>query len=361
MSGCGSAYENCRLSAGFEGNRLSREMALDRCESVADREYAESVRQDEIRRQQEAQERAEEARSRAAARQRNARREAARQDVRRSPKVPDLGATRSESEAICREQGGTHSTQPGSESEPGVYCVCQVGEPVVYAGYIPADGSGFTAVKTFYEGRNVVDTRRIFEKEFGAADDVAVQGDYRVWYWARPTLAIYLSGYSGGVAITQRVPSDDREESAADSSQSTARQELFMSALQTVCNTGVVSAQRFLPSHPDAEGLLKRGYLSCQGALYRWKSDPTEVTTVESPIAFVCGYAVGAMFGKYGLAREIEGKLSHRAEAAARDCLTEVAKQGMTDAQLAALAASSAVTPQRHQRDTSRQFSSANE
>jgi len=205
-TGCGSAYESCRFSAGMEQNQVSRELALDRCEAVANREYSENVRQDQLKRQHEAEQSEGAARLRAESRRWQAARAESLRKVRHAPDAPGLGYTPSESDALCRQQGGVTSSSHGPESAPGTYQVCEVGGATIYVAHLGPDEAGFSAVKVLYEGRSLEATQSTFESEFGPADDVEVENGYRVWHWNRPSEQVYLRGYAMGVSVTTRKP-----------------------------------------------------------------------------------------------------------------------------------------------------------
>jgi len=50
-----TAYDRCRVAASFKQNEVARAVRLNSCEQVANREYTEQVRQDELRKERESQ------------------------------------------------------------------------------------------------------------------------------------------------------------------------------------------------------------------------------------------------------------------------------------------------------------------
>lgn len=98
-------------------------------------------------------------------------------------------------------------------------------------------------------------------------------------------------------------------------------------AYKQACYTGVVQAQRVLPDVPQKDQLLARGYLSCDGSLLRMTN--TGQLHREPRISELgCGYAVGAMFAKYGFTHEADAP-SSRVLQAAKACQDIVARQGI--------------------------------
>jgi hypothetical protein len=72
----------------------------------------------------------------------------------------------------------------------------------------------------------------------------------------------------------------------------------------TACYTGMVEAQKVLPDLPQKDELLRRGYVTCDGSVMRLAA--TGELRRESDVGlFACGYALGAMFAKYGLGGEV--------------------------------------------------------
>jgi len=93
------------------------------------------------------------------------------------------------------------------------------------------------------------------------------------------------------------------------------------------CNTGMVVAQRVLPQVSDEQraDFLHRGYDSCRGSLSRIQKSG-ELAQQKEVAAFGCGYAVGAMFAKYGINNEVSPP-SKRVRQAMETCLVEVERQ----------------------------------
>ncbi|MGA7742642.1 MAG: hypothetical protein WBP56_17920 [Polyangia bacterium] len=93
------------------------------------------------------------------------------------------------------------------------------------------------------------------------------------------------------------------------------------------CNTGMVVAQRVLPqvSEEQRAEFLRRGYDSCRGSLSRMQKSG-ELAQQKEVAAFACGYAVGAMFAKYGINNEVSPP-SKRVKQAMETCLVEVERQ----------------------------------
>ena len=198
----GSAYESCQLAATLEPNRFSRESKLARCEQIANREYAENVRRDDMHRQEAAEQRTRDEQERARReRLQQVNSERARQ-VRASPKSPEVGGTPAESDALCRMQGGYQTEHPAKAPSTGIDYVCHVGGLAIYVAHVAVGAQTFERVTVWYEGRDIAATRRHFDERMGPADQVDIQYGYRRWLWNRQ--GIELRGYSGGVRVTTR-------------------------------------------------------------------------------------------------------------------------------------------------------------
>jgi hypothetical protein len=70
-----------------------------------------------------------------------------------------------------------------------------------------------------------------------------------------------------------------------------------------------------------------RGMASCEGSRKRLKAS-RELEQKNDVIGFACGYAVGAMFAKFGLEDEVGRVLSERAARAGSRCRARMKKQG---------------------------------
>jgi hypothetical protein len=199
---CGaSAYDRCRIGAGFQQDPIARELALNRCEQVANREYVERVRREEMRREDAAQvERANETirtHELRMARERDAR----NRDVREHPRAVEIGATPRESAALCERQGGYHR---GSREPDGtIRFTCTVGAAPIYVALVRNMEAVF-AVKVFYENGDLPSTRRRLESQLGPAERSLTEQGYRVWLWESTNPQVDLRSYESGVAVTIR-------------------------------------------------------------------------------------------------------------------------------------------------------------
>lgn len=169
-----------------------------------------------------------------------------------------------------------------------------------------------------------------------AAEKIGVFTDDEISRMSIEKIGVYGKQCESDLDIVAH-PSDQL--AAADSG-SSASVYMLESAFATACNTGMVISQKHLPPHPDAEKLLVRGYASCKGALARWSGQPGGLAGISGPVELVCGYAVGAMFAKYGFGSEVQTPLSERALAAAKQCVADLAKQGISNSRLSTLATS---------------------
>ena len=93
------------------------------------------------------------------------------------------------------------------------------------------------------------------------------------------------------------------------------------------CYTGMAHAQKVLPVVPQKDSLLGRGYQSCEGSLIRLTKSG-ELAKEPSIATFACGYAVGAMFAKYGFGDEVVPP-SKRVLQAIDSCMEALRKQGI--------------------------------
>ncbi len=203
FAGCGgSAYQRCRVGASFQQDPVARELALSRCEQVANREYFEKIHREEVRRERVARE-AQEADS---AREHDLRlgreRDSRYRDVRAHPRAVELGGTPKESAAICSRQGGQQHARRLSDGS-GVRLVCTVGGTSIYVALVRNMETVF-AVKTFYEDGDLPSLRRKLESELGPAQYSHLENGYRVWIWETTTPQVDLRSYDSGVAVTLR-------------------------------------------------------------------------------------------------------------------------------------------------------------
>jgi hypothetical protein len=202
----------------FKQDPIARELALSRCEHVADREYLERVRREEHRREQVAREEQEDDARAARARKRAADLEQRRRVTRKSPRVPELGATPKESAAICSRQGGKQTIKPATDG-PGVLLVCSLGGTALYVAFVPHEATDpISAVKIFFEDADVAVVRSDLETRFGPAARVEVHNGFRAWIWDRSVPQVDLRSYDRGVTITFRVAEDQADADAGDAS-----------------------------------------------------------------------------------------------------------------------------------------------
>jgi len=106
-----------------------------------------------------------------------------------------------------------------------------------------------------------------------------------------------------------------------------ARVDSLSRAYSQACYTGIAQAQKVLPILPDQVGTQKRGYASGDGSLQRMLRTG-QLQTEPKMGELGCGYAVGAMFAKYGFPDEAAPP-SKRLIAAATNCRDLVRKQGI--------------------------------
>jgi hypothetical protein len=86
------------------------------------------------------------------------------------------------------------------------------------------------------------------------------------------------------------------------------------------CETGVKSSLEVLPNLGGEEEMRLRGLASCRGSLIRLRKSG-ELEREPAVVTFGCGYAVGAMFAKFGLQGEvIKPPFSARAMTAIHAC-----------------------------------------
>ena len=129
------------------------------------------------------------------------------------------------------------------------------------------------------------------------------------------------------LVTTLLVPCAAFAQAARDSQVPPLPKDSLSRAYTQACYTGVVQAQKVLPDVPQREDLLRRGYNSCDGSLLRMTRSG-QVRQESSLAELACGYAVGAMFAKYGFAEEATS-MSARALKAATACIEIVRTQGI--------------------------------
>jgi hypothetical protein len=221
--GCGSATQRCRAGAAFQTDPVLRELALSRCEQVANREYAESVRQDEHDRAQRQERRRAAAIERVESASRREANEQQRGAVRASPRSPELGATLKESRSICKQQGGRHLSAPGSGTDINIRCV--VGSSAIYKARIDSAEQVIVRLTVFFEGADLSKMRESLQTQFGAAAENGVRGGYRYWAWRASDSAVRLSSYAAGVSIVFDRALFETEKPAVEVSSSTVASE----------------------------------------------------------------------------------------------------------------------------------------
>jgi hypothetical protein len=94
-----------------------------------------------------------------------------------------------------------------------------------------------------------------------------------------------------------------------------AMERLYLQA----CAAGIGAAIEVLPDVPNRDEFHSRGLASCQGSRTRLAASG-ELAKERNVVEFACGYAVGAMFAKYGLGSEVQPKMSERAVKAFKAC-----------------------------------------
>ncbi len=186
LSACGgSAYGRCRAGAALHQDAVTRELALNRCEHVANRELLRKMRREEDRRERES---------------RKARADKRHHDVRARPEVVELGATPKESAAVCGRQGGLQRDVPGS----GGRFICSVAGVPIYTALL--QDQVVYAVTAFYEDGNLTSMRAQMESGFGPPDYWEIRNGYRFWICDTSNPQAELGSYDSGVTLTLRDP-----------------------------------------------------------------------------------------------------------------------------------------------------------
>jgi hypothetical protein len=201
----GSDSKRCRVGAAFEQNPVARQLALSRCEHIADREYVEQTRQDDFQRERQAERNRKASAERESERREIRERIAARLAVRRNPRPPELGATQKESATVCAKQGGEHATWRSSEAA-GLRLVCKVDGQAIYVAFSPEGRDSISTVQTLYEGGDLAATRSTLESQMGPPSRVDVKNGYRIWTWENTNPLVDLRSYAHGVAVTLKTP-----------------------------------------------------------------------------------------------------------------------------------------------------------
>jgi len=115
--------------------------------------------------------------------------------IRRSPTVPELGATVAEIRAICTQQRGEFVTV---SSRVG----CRIRSQVIFACTLD-DESRTDRCDGFYEGADLVASRKATEAKLGLPVRESVSADgFRVFEWANGAETVIITMYARGVRIT---------------------------------------------------------------------------------------------------------------------------------------------------------------
>lgn len=115
--------------------------------------------------------------------------------VRRSPRVPDLGATIAEMRTLCEQQRGSYVNRSSTIG-------CRVGADVLFACTLDSD-SRADRCDGFYETADVVASRRAVENALGNAPKESLSAEgYRVFEWANGNETVSVTMYSKGVRMT---------------------------------------------------------------------------------------------------------------------------------------------------------------
>jgi hypothetical protein len=150
-------------------------------------------------------------------------------------------------------------------------------------------------------------------------------------YVAPSACVVVKLGKDNAAATPQ--PSGPTRSPGPGAAQPSEQEAVLRALVKHACYTGCAMAQVKLPKVPQEDELLGRGFLSCDGRLV----NRPETLEEDHLIAGSCAYAVGAMFARYGLGREIVAddgtpRFSPRAAEAVRLCLKELTRQNIPGA-----------------------------
>lgn len=201
----GSALSNQKRSEVADALERQRCTALEQEERAVDRvrraQRAENERIDAAQQQEERRRRDAVTRQQQAARAVNA---AELAEVRRKPKVPEVGGTVAEAEVICGQQRGVSTVHEGK-------VICALDGITVFV-CTEADRR-LNRCDAYHEGGDLTAFRQAAESEYGPAtrESLSPKG-FRVFMWERGKSTIAVSMYSGGVRTTvshERIESDE--------------------------------------------------------------------------------------------------------------------------------------------------------
>jgi hypothetical protein len=193
LAACGghnTRAEQCRTGnaigrIGRAPNAAANAVEDLRCDAIEREERGEAREREREKAQEEA---------RASAKQAalNAELDAALAQIRRAPRVPELGAPPGEARAICEAERG-HVIARGPIIE------CRVGGPAVFIATLNEDR--VRRLDAFLEGEDLVRVRGAVEAEYGPPQRESVSSEgFRIFMW---DAGIAVTMYAKGVRLTR--------------------------------------------------------------------------------------------------------------------------------------------------------------
>ncbi len=117
------------------------------------------------------------------------------ENIRRAPRVPELGATVAEAQVLCQQQRGAFVSHPSTLG-------CKIRGQTLFACTVDAGGQA-DRCDGFYEAADFAATRRSVEAQLGQATHESVSGDgFRVFEWAGSKESVIVTMYARGVRMT---------------------------------------------------------------------------------------------------------------------------------------------------------------
>ncbi len=129
-------------------------------------------------------------------------------EIRRSPNVPEIGATVREGAVICERQRGAYSERIGSgpRFDDIAVVTCRVGGQPIFSCLVTEGRT--TRCDAFYEGGDLAEARRRLQASLGPAETETVSDDgFRVFTWRNG--AVVLTMYATGVRVSTRTVSPE--------------------------------------------------------------------------------------------------------------------------------------------------------
>lgn len=115
--------------------------------------------------------------------------------ARRTPRVPELGATLPETRALCEQQRGVYVNRLSTVG-------CHVGGATIFACTLDAE-SRADRCDGYYETADVATTRRAVEAAIGTPPKESVSADgFRVFEWVNGGEVVTVTMYAKGVRMT---------------------------------------------------------------------------------------------------------------------------------------------------------------